>query len=380
MENKVGTFHFPSDTQEFEPYPTLGENHFYWFKPYMQTVFKNQSKRLVKDLALHKKLVKVFNSKNDLNEMKDVINEMARNGFKGPKTYFNPNKLFYEFLIEWKQTSLTQINSEMLRHFLSEELEEYSYTYKKNIFVAVKNFILYIEDHNVIKATGDSFVFKLHRNITKVLGRETKAIAYLSPYDEYYSFLNAVDEVNWQENTRNRNRLMMKILLITGIRVGELTSIKLKDIHIDEKRNAVKIVIIGKGNKKRETSIAYDKIKDELDSLLLNTLNKEQYLFETNSGKAINDRYLRNIIIRVLDEANIPLKEKNSSHMLRHSAATWLCAVGEFDIAKLQIYMGHEDIKTTKKYIHLSSEVVKSISREANEILGKAMEDFNNSN
>jgi integrase/recombinase XerD len=379
MIQRSNTFTFQDDTLEFEPYDTLEENYIYWFKAYMNDIFSKQSRRLIKDPIKHKELVKSFINCKDIDLMKDIINAMARNGFKGPKTYFTPNIKFYNFLIEYEQNSLMNINSAMFKHFLLEELEGYSFTYKKNIYVSIKNFLTFIEMRNKVSnhPTIAEYSFKLHKDILKVIGKEKKSFAYLTPNDEFYRFLNAIPKTPWKKANKERNSLMLKILLITGIRVGELVNIRLKDIVISKEYNVVDIAIIGKGNKKRKVNIAYNLIAEEIEICISNSQAQgNTFLFATKSGKHINERYLNNIITQVMIVANISPKEKNGPHMLRHSACTWLSAVAGFDIAKLQVYMAHEDITTTKKYTHLDAEVVKDISKKANNILGDKLSNF----
>lgn len=379
MKNEFDFSQFEDDILEFEPYETLQENYMHWFKSYMNDVFKNQSKRLIKDKILHSNLIKNFNSINEMNELKELIQAMSRNGFKGPKNYFNSNLIFYNFLIEHNIDSLSKINTPMFKYFLSDyrELENYSYVYKKNIYVLVKNFLTYIENKNTITTKKRKFKqhnFKLNKDIAKVLGKEKKKIAYLTPNDEYYRFLDAIDSVPWQRGTKARNTLMLKITLLTGLRVGELIAIKVKDIDINKEQNNVNITIVGKGNKKRILTVAYNLIKNELEECIdfANTKNNE-LLFVSNNGKQINDRYLNTLVVKVMEVANIPPKEKNGLHLLRHSLCTYLTSVAGFDIAKVQIFMGHEDIQTTKKYIHLDAEVISEISLKVNDIIGKRM-------
>lgn len=367
--NEIGSYIFDEDSLEFEPYKTFKKNYIYWFKTYMKNIFNHQSTRTVKDKRIHSVLIQDFNSKKSLDEMRETINAMARNGFKAPKTYFNPNVMFYNFLIHHKIPSLGKINSSSLKFFLANELEEYSYGHKKNIYVAIKNFLYFIEEKNY-KKDGDNHSFKLSKNIIRVINREKKSLAYLSPHDEYYSFLETIDKINWRKSVVNRNRLMLKVLLITGIRVGELTNIKFDDIIIEN--NSYAIQLIGKGNKKRTVYISKKIAKNDYEVILAN--RNSDYLFSTSNSQKVNDRYLNTIILKVMKDANIPLKDKNGPHMLRHSCCSWLSVVAGLDIAKLQAYMAHEDISTTRKYTHISNEVVKDISQKANEILGKELE------
>ena len=163
-----------------------------------------------------------------------------------------------------------------------------------------------------------------------------------------------------------RNCAILKILLITGIRASELTSIKLKDFK--ELVDTYEIKIIGKGDKTRYVYISKELIEKEIQELTLSS-NKE-HLFTTRTGSKINERYLNTLVENQLTIAHIPKKEKKGPHLLRHSCATWLHVVANFDIAKLQEYMAHEDISTTKKYVHLNEKIVKDMSKKVTQILG----------
>lgn len=64
-QNVANTILFGEDTRDFELYLSLEENFYHWFIPYMQDVFKNQSKRKIIDSTLHKTLIREFSSSND---------------------------------------------------------------------------------------------------------------------------------------------------------------------------------------------------------------------------------------------------------------------------------------------------------------------------
>jgi integrase/recombinase XerD len=160
---------------------------------------------------------------------------------------------------------------------------------------------------------------------------------------------------------------MLKILILTGIRVNELVRIKKSGIVVNETQ--MQIEIIGKGNKKRvtylddETTVSYyNSIKD---------LSKGEYLFESRAGKILNERYVNQLVKTVMLSTGITLKEKNGPHLLRHSCSTWLSVEGGLDIAKLQVFLAHEDIQTTRKYTHLDANVVQDISSVASKIRQK---------
>jgi integrase/recombinase XerD len=360
---KNNIFIFDEDAHKLEPYKTFKENFIYWFKLYINNVFTHQSKRLIKDKSLNKRLINSFNSKNELNDLKEIINALSRNGFKGPKTYFNPIAKFFEFLLENSAKSMKNINTSSLKHFLSNELEELSFAHRKNIYTAIKSFLLFVEENNFFNTKGDNYVFKLKKDIVRSIGKEKKTFAYLDPHSEYNIFLNAIDDYTlWHKDTATRNKLILKILLLTGIRANELVRIKKQDITVYEDK--MNIEIIGKGNKKRTTYLN-DNTTVQYFTALENNFQDNDFLFVSRRGNFIQERYINDLVKDILISAGIPLKEKNGPHMLRHSCSTWLSVVVGIDIAKLQAFMDHEDIRTTKKYTHLNAKVVQNISLEA---------------
>ena len=156
-----------------------------------------------------------------------------------------------------------------------------------------------------------------------------------------------------------RNRAIIETLYSCGLRVSELTSLQLSNIHFKEGY----LKVIGKGDKERLAPIGGRAIK--YLTLYINevrnhqTIKKghEDFVFLNNRGAKLT-RVMIFLIIQKLTE-EIGLKKKISPHTFRHSFATHLIEGGA-DLRAVQEMLGHESITTTEIYTHLDKEYLRS--------------------
>ena len=155
-----------------------------------------------------------------------------------------------------------------------------------------------------------------------------------------------------------RDLLILEMLYATGVRVGELVSIKVKDIDFGNKN----ILILGKGNKERFVQFG-EYCEDILNEYLSdgrNTLNSKnsEYLFLNNNGGELTERGVRFILDKLIKQTGI---NKNiSPHMIRHSFATHLLNEGCY-LLTVQKLLGHESIKATQIYTHVTTDRLKEV-------------------
>lgn len=148
-----------------------------------------------------------------------------------------------------------------------------------------------------------------------------------------------------------KTKLMIKTLYSTGLRVSELTNLTPKDLDFSENNGFVRS---GKGKKDRRFFLSQS-LSKELKKYLENNPNNK-YLF--SEDKALTPRNIQTIIKRLGKKANI---EKNiHPHTLRHSFATHLLENGA-NLAEIQQLLGHENLETTRTYLHISQEQLKKI-------------------
>ncbi len=155
-----------------------------------------------------------------------------------------------------------------------------------------------------------------------------------------------------------RDQLILEMLYATGLRVGELVSVKVSDIDLGSRV----ILVLGKGNKERRVTYGdycHDALKLYLSDGYLK-LNKtgSGYLFLNNNGEVITERGIRYILDRVIKKTS--LNKSISPHVLRHSFATHLLNEG-CDLLTVQKLLGHESISATQIYTHVTTDRLKEV-------------------
>ena len=163
------------------------------------------------------------------------------------------------------------------------------------------------------------------------------------------------DSIHTAENWLTiRNKLMIALMLDSGLRRNEVVNLQRSNIFIDEKY----ISILGKGNKERIVPLG------KTSALLL----KEYYkmcpydtscVFCNLDGTQITNNTIKLMVSKLAKKLPFEL----SAHKLRHNFATNYCLdqnekFGRVDIYKLMILMGHEDIETTRRYLHMANKIV----------------------
>lgn len=157
-----------------------------------------------------------------------------------------------------------------------------------------------------------------------------------------------------------RNRAMLETLYGCGLRVSELTTLKISDLFFEEGF----IKITGKGNKQRFVPIGSHTQKyielyvGEVRVHQKTVKGHEDVLFLNRRGKALT-RAMIFTIIRQLAEI-IGLKKTISPHTFRHSFATHLLENGA-DLRSIQLMLGHESITTTEVYVHLDRKFLSKV-------------------
>ena len=147
-----------------------------------------------------------------------------------------------------------------------------------------------------------------------------------------------------------RDQAMLEVLYSCGLRVSELTSLRMQDLFFGEGY----IRVIGKGDKQRLVPIstpARERIYRYLEKRPGARTN-EEILFLNNRGKQLT----RVMVFTILKEAaqRAGINKRISPHTFRHSFATHLLEGGA-SIRQVQEMLGHESILTTEIYTHLDS-------------------------
>ena len=164
---------------------------------------------------------------------------------------------------------------------------------------------------------------------------------YLTP-EEAHQIISA--------SRNSRDRLFLRLLWETGVRVSEATCLRLCDVSRDGVR------VLGKGSVERVVFIQDSLVSEILLYAQELALGRNDYLFASRKGGHITKQRADQIIKEAARRARL---ERNvHAHLFRHGyAINFLNCSGRLDA--LQEQLGHKDINTTRIYLRLSDEDVK---------------------
>ena len=159
------------------------------------------------------------------------------------------------------------------------------------------------------------------------------------------------DAIDLSKNEGQRNLAIIETLYGSGLRVSELISLRISDLHLDKHYMSV----IGKGNKQRLVPLSDEAVKqiqfwmeDRVDIPI--KPGHEDFLFLNRRGAQLTRAMIFTMIKQHAALAGI---EKNiSPHTLRHSFATHLLEGGA-NLRAIQMMLGHKSILTTEIYTHI---------------------------
>lgn len=169
-----------------------------------------------------------------------------------------------------------------------------------------------------------------------------------------------IASIDLSTNEGERNRAILEMLYGCGIRVSELTNLKISDLFFDEGF----IKVTGKGNKQRFVPISeYTKkfiniYKNEVRSHQEPKKEASDILFLNRRGNQLTRAMIFTIVRRLAEKAGIP--KKISPHTFRHSFATHLLENGA-NLRAIQQMLGHESITTTEVYMHMDSKHLREV-------------------
>ena len=234
----------------------------------------------------------------------------------------------------------------------------------------IKKYLKYLDDKGLSKASislNISAIKGFYKYLIRKRYIKNNPLALVSlpkkdkklPRFMYYNELEDLFKIpNLETDLGVRDRLILELLYATGIRVGELINIKVKDISFSN--NSIKV--FGKGSKER--MVFFGEYALEYLNLYLktsrNNLNQKssEYLILNARGNNITERGVELIINKIVKEASI--KTKVSPHTFRHTFATHLLNEG-CDILTVQELLGHESLKATQVYTHVTNEHLKEV-------------------
>ena len=263
------------------------------------------------------------------------------------QAYISDTKKFANYAIPLKLNEL-KIQRENISDFIAELKDDgIAARSQARIISGIKAFYKYLIIEDYIKYDPTELIespkvgFKLPDTLSLI---------------EIDKLISAVDLSNKQGE---RNRAILETLYSCGLRVSELTNLKISNIYFNEGY----LKVIGKGDKERLAPIGGRALKylttyiNEVRNHQTIKKGQEDFVFLNNRGAGLT-RVMIFLIIQKL-AAEIGLKKKISPHTFRHSFATHLIEGGA-DLRAVQEMLGHESITTTEIYTHLDKDYLRS--------------------
>jgi integrase/recombinase XerD len=231
---------------------------------------------------------------------------------------------------------------------------------------AIKSFFGYLQAEGVIR-----------RNPAETL--ESPRVGRSLPKPLSVTEVDELLEQPMKKNTpeARRDRAMLELLYATGLRVSELVSLNLEDVHMPapvhgasnaiERADRPYVRCMGKGSKERtipihdEAATALATYLDEGRAPLVKT-RKENALFVNRRGDRLTRQGFWLILKQYAKEANIT--SPVTPHTLRHSFATHMLR-GGMNLRHVQELLGHANISTTQVYTQIANEHVRQVYDKA---------------
>ncbi|GKY88123.1 hypothetical protein STA1M1_19920 [Sinisalibacter aestuarii] len=149
--------------------------------------------------------------------------------------------------------------------------------------------------------------------------------------------------------------LIIKLLIVTGLRISELTNVKVRDVSHDGSQ----ILVRGKGNKERIVFVPNRELQEEFRrhcEVRCNEGSLAAPLFLNTEGRRLRSATFRKRL-RTLSK-RLGIEPHLTPHRFRHSAATLLIEEG-IDIRMVQALLGHASLRTTEIYVRVSNHALR---------------------
>lgn len=242
---------------------------------------------------------------------------------------------------EFEEPEIKNINYSLVRSWIVLLVENGLNNVSVNRKIAsLKAFFKFLQKIKQIEANP----FSQHKAL-----KTEKKIQIPFSEEELKTVLNKeIDESDFEDV---RDKLIVELFYVTGMRRAELISLKIKDINLETKT----LRVLGKRNKERIIPILpllIESIKKyEYKRTQLQQITDLEYFFLSKNGVKISETFVYRMINSYF--SNVSKKVKKSPHVLRHTFATHLLNNGA-GINSVKELLGHASLASTQVYTHSS--------------------------
>lgn len=328
----------------------------FWLGRFIKYKLTSLSNRHVEANAKLSEIIGTLNhGVSSIDALKALSKEARNIGLIGINLFINPLEKFFRYVTDMGLTSLKEIDEELISEFLASQTGSLSDATKKNYRMAVLSFFKYVDQQNE-ESNGTSHQFRIElKNWGGLGGRRGEKLPAHMYQNELSRFFEAIETTEFKPYAQAKNRLLIKMIIYTGMRVSEALELRLRDM-VREGEYFI-FQIRGKGNKPRTAMIKTAHIEKDLNEWMEFRHADVALLFQSRTGKPLTQAYVSYIMDKILMQAGIR-KEKNGAHMLRHTFATLLYQKNH-DLILVQEALGHADLNTSRIYTHFDKERLK---------------------
>ena len=166
-------------------------------------------------------------------------------------------------------------------------------------------------------------------------------------------------------NIKISTDMSLRLMIATGIRVGELCALRLEDVSADAESYRIR----GKGSRERIVYVMNPSLKEKLMSYMraryTGGARSSSSLFVNRNGSTLTPQTLRLRIKKLAERSHS--ETRITPHSFRHTAATMLLEKG-VDIRFVQKLLGHSTISTTEIYTHVSDQSLRNVLQNADPV------------
>lgn len=267
--------------------------------------------------------------------------------------YQNDLNNFFSFIEEeYGDTPIKEVNYQMVRSWIVNLIENAISTRSVNRKITtLKSFYKYLLKQEIVEENPMRKIIspKQGKKVNNVVSRDSMDLL--------------LDKVEFENNyTGMRNKLIIEMFYLTGMRLAELINLNVQDVDVAEKV----LRVTGKRNKQRlipfpsyfaNTIQAYIVERNDVEKANVNT-----YLFLTEKGKQMYPKLVYNIVKTYLSK--VTSIEKKSPHVLRHTFATHMLNEGA-DLNSIKEILGHANLSATQVYTHNTIDKLKEVYNQA---------------
>jgi integrase/recombinase XerC len=278
-------------------------------------------------------------------------------------TYLSSEKRFSEHTVKSYTTDLTQFTSFLSAEFqIVDDISEIS-------FQIIRTWIASLLEKGIsprsvnrkISTLKSYFKFLIREGaivenpMMKVVApKSKKRLPVFIEEDQIASLLN---EVRFEEGfVGQRNKLIIELFYVTGIRLSELINIRTSDVDFNNQL----IKVLGKRNKERLIPLSSSMV-DSLSNFIEKN-QQNQFLFTNMDGKKLYTKLVYRLVNKYIGK--ISSVNKKSPHILRHTFATHMLNNGA-DINAIKELLGHANLSATQVYTHNTIEKLKTVYKQA---------------